>query len=72
MTAAPQPAFDIVSFNVDYLSATSDSIRVRDRATGIEHTIGFEGVAIGANEGGEGYTLILPRALAQQQGLADV
>lgn len=69
MSAAPER---LVSFQVDLVAVAIGTMTVRNRATGSEHTIGFDGIAIGADEAGEGYRLIMPRALAQQRGLADV
>jgi hypothetical protein len=43
---------------------------VRYRATGRDHVLAYDGLAIGANEAGEGYTLILPRVIARLRGLA--
>lgn len=62
---------DLIERTVDLLQVTPCSLVVRDRADGRKHTLGYDGIAIGSNEAGDGYTLIMPRVLAQLQGLCD-
>lgn len=69
---AAQPAADFVTINVDLVAVERFTITVRDLATGELHVLSYDGIAIGANEAGAGYTLILPLVIAQIQGLADV
>lgn len=67
----PQPSAERAYFTVDLLGIAADRITVRDRNSGRTHIVGYSGLAIGANEAGEGYTLILPRHLAITQGMID-
>ncbi|MGJ5203622.1 hypothetical protein [Bradyrhizobium sp. HKCCYLR20261] len=57
---------------VDLLAVDRFCLTVRDRADGCEHTIAHgDDIAIGANEAGDGYTLIMPRTLAILHGVAN-
>jgi hypothetical protein len=38
---------------------------------GREHVLSYDDASIGANESGGGFTLILPRVVALQEGLCD-
>lgn len=62
----PQP---LIELTVDLLAVDRFGLRVRDRATGTEHSLSFDGIAIGSNFNGDGYTLIVPAALAQVMGI---
>ncbi len=68
MTQAP--ATKTVQVIVDLVGCERFFFTVRHRADGSEHVLAYDGVEIGANEAGDGYTLILPRSLAEMQGLA--
>lgn len=56
---------------VDLVQVERFFVVVRDRADGREHAIAYDGIAIGANDEGSAYTLIMPRVLAQMQGFCD-
>ena len=59
MTAAQPPA-ELIDVHVDLVEVSQHGLTVRDRRTGTEHTLGFEGVLIGADESGDGYTVTAP------------
>ena len=65
-----QPA-DHVSFDVEIVATSSAGFTVRNRATGAIHTISFDSIVIGPNDGGDGYVLSLPRDRAVLQGMID-
>lgn len=60
-----------VEVTVDLVSVNRFGLVVRDRADGREHSLGYDGIAIGSNAKGDAYTLIMPRVLAQMQGFSD-
>ncbi|MET4206874.1 hypothetical protein [Bradyrhizobium sp. LA2.1] len=60
-----------VQVDVDLVRVDRFGLVVRDRADGREHALGYDGIAIGSNDKGTAYTLIIPRALAQMQGFCE-
>ena len=54
-----------------WFGVDASRITIRDRSNGRLHSIGYRDLAIGANEAGDGYTLILPRHLAITEGMID-
>ncbi|WP_315742816.1 MULTISPECIES: hypothetical protein [unclassified Bradyrhizobium] len=65
------PGTQSIERDVDLIEVGRFHLTVRDRADGREHTLTYDGLAIGANENGDGYTLIMPRVLAMMQGFCD-
>lgn len=60
----------LIELTVDLLDVDDASLLVRDRATGVEHRLGFDGIAIGSNFNGDGYRLIVPAAVALAMGIS--
>ncbi|MBW7968140.1 hypothetical protein [Bradyrhizobium sp. BR 10289] len=60
-----------VWFTVDLVEVSRFGLVVRDLASGREHALAYDGIAIGANEDGTAYTLIMPRVLARMQGFCE-
>lgn len=57
-----------IEVTVDLVEVNRFCLIVRDRADGREHALAYDGIAIGSNDAGDAYTLIMPRVLAQMQG----
>ncbi|UPJ65254.1 hypothetical protein [Bradyrhizobium sp. 191] len=74
MSHGPRSAFDPdanVEVTVDLIAVNRFHLVVRDRADGREHALAYDGIAIGANDEGDAYTLIMPRVLARMQGFCE-
>lgn len=74
MSHGPRSAFDPdtnVEVTVDLVAVDRFHLVVRDRADGSTHALAYDGIAIGANDAGDAYTLIMPRVLAKMQGFCE-
>lgn len=74
MSHGPRSVFDPeanVEVSVDLVEVSRFHLVVRDRADGREHALAYDGVAIGSNEKGDAYTLIMPRVLARMRGFCE-
>lgn len=60
-----------VYIEVDIVEVSRFHLVVRDLATGSTHTLAYDGIAIGSNDEGSAYTLIMPRVLARMQGFCE-
>lgn len=65
------PPDTTVELTVDLLGVGRSHIIVRDRADGREHVLRYDGIAIGSNDAGDAYRLIMPRVLAQAKGFCE-
>lgn len=66
--ASPADPDTNVELTVDLIEVQRFCLVVRDRTSGREHALTYDGIAIGSNAKGDAYTLIMPRVLAQTQG----
>ncbi|MET4199088.1 hypothetical protein [Bradyrhizobium sp. LA6.12] len=69
--SSPADPATFVEATVDLVAVDRFCLIVRDRADGREHALAYDGIAIGSNDAGDAYTLIMPRVLAQMQGFCD-
>ena len=69
--SSPSDPDTTVEVSVDLVEVSRFHLVVRNRADGRKHALAYDGVAIGSNDTGDAYTLILPRVLAQMQGFCD-
>lgn len=60
-----------IEVDVDLVEVNRFCLVVRDRADGSTHALAYDGIAIGANQAGDAYTLIMPRVLARMQGFCE-
>ena len=67
-SGSAQPA-DRITFDVEIIATSSAGFTLRNRATRAVHTISFDSIVIGPNDGGDGYVLSLPRDRAVLQGM---
>lgn len=65
------PPTDDVRLCVDVLDVTRFNIVVRNRDTGREHSFTYDDILIGSNDEASFYDLVLPRWLAELEGIAD-
>ena len=71
MTQARPHFCDDVRINTDVLDVTRFHLVVRDQATGREHSFIFDDILIGSNEAGTAIEIVMPRWLADMEGIAD-
>ena len=69
--SSPSNPDTTVEVTVDLIEVSRFHLVVRDRADGREHALAYDGIAIGSNDAGDAYTLIMPRVLARVQGFCE-
>jgi hypothetical protein len=67
-SSSPPASDTSVELTVDLVAVGRSHLIVRDHASGRQHALRYDGIAIGSNAKGDAYTLIMPRVLAQVQG----
>ncbi|UGA45973.1 hypothetical protein HU230_0008020 [Bradyrhizobium quebecense] len=65
------PSNGNVCLRVDVLDVTRFNILVRNRETGREHSFTYDDILIGSSDEGSFYDLVLPRWLAELEGIID-
>lgn len=71
MTQALPNFCDDVRIYVDVIAVNRFHLVVRNRATGTEHSFSYDNILIGACEADALLELVLPKWLAQMEGIPD-